>query len=67
MEDAFPWRDWMRGAFGALGWTPDVFWAATLTEYTLAIEGFNQANGGGADKDKGPSDDELAELVKRYG
>lgn len=57
----------MRGAFGALGWPPDVFWASTLTEYTLAIEGFNQADGGGKDKDKGPSDDELAELVKRYG
>ena len=57
----------MRGAFGALGWTPDVFWASTLTEYMLAIEGFNDANGGGEKEGAGPSDDELAELVKRYG
>lgn len=56
----------MRGAFGALKWTPEVFWRSTITEYTLAIEGFNEANGGGK-KTEAPSDDDLAKLVERYG
>lgn len=56
----------MKGAFGALGWTPAVFWESTLTEYMLAIEGFNSTQPG-ANKDEGPSDDELAELMARYG
>lgn len=56
----------MRNAFGALGWTPEVFWSATLAEYTMAIEGFNEANGGGS-KSEAPSDDELAALVAKYG
>ncbi|TPM58973.1 phage tail assembly chaperone [Mesorhizobium sp. B2-2-4] len=56
----------MKGAFGVLHWTPDVFWRSTITEYMLAIEGFNDANGGGK-KDEAPSDEELAALVARYG
>lgn len=55
----------MKGAFGALHWTPAVFWAATLTEYTVAIEGFNEVNSSG-DK-QAPSDADLAALVARYG
>lgn len=56
----------MKDAFGVIKWTPDVFWTSTIAEYLRAIDGHNEANGGGK-KDKGPSDDELAELVKRYG
>jgi hypothetical protein len=56
----------MKGAFGALHWTPEVFWRSTLTEYMLAIEGFNAANGGGK-KEEGPDDDEMDALVARYG
>lgn len=55
----------MRGAFGALGWPPDVFWASTLTEYILAIEGFNRINGAGQKSE--PDDDELDALVAKYG
>ena len=56
----------MKGAFGALQWSPETFWKSTLTEYTLAIEGFSEANGGGK-KDDGPTDREMAALMERYG
>ena len=56
----------MKGAFGALHWTPDVFWRSTITEYMMAIEGFNELNGG-AKKDEGPSDGEMAALLEQYG
>lgn len=56
----------MNGAFGYLKWTPDTFWASTLTEYIVAIEGHNEANGGGK-KVKAPSDDDLEALMRRYG
>lgn len=52
---------------GALHWTPDVFWRSTITEYMLAIEGFNEINGSGKPKDDGPDDDEMAALLARYG
>lgn len=58
----------MGGAFGCLGWAPSVFWAATLTEYLAAIAGYNRRMGGDKeDEGKGPSDDELAALVAKYG
>jgi hypothetical protein len=56
----------MKDAFGALHWTPETFWRSTITEYMMAIEGFNDANSG-ASKDGPPSDAELADLVARYG
>ncbi|CAI2935016.1 conserved protein of unknown function [Aminobacter niigataensis] len=56
----------MRSAFGSLKWTPEVFWRSTVTEYILAIEGFNEANGSGK-KTEPPSDDDLARLVEKYG
>lgn len=56
----------MRGAFGFLKWTPDVFWASTLTEYFMAIEGHNEANGGKKKVD-GPSDDDMAKMLAKYG
>lgn len=55
----------MQGAFGILGWTPPVFWEATVTEYMTAVEGFNLANG--AKREESISDDELDVLVARYG
>lgn len=56
----------MKGAFGALHWSPDIFWKATLTEYVLAIEGFNEAQGA-EEEDAGPDQDELAGLLAKYG
>lgn len=56
----------MKGAFGALHWSPEMFWKSTLTEYLAAIDGYNMVNGGG-DKTDAPSDDALEDLVQRYG
>ncbi|WP_412063973.1 phage tail assembly chaperone [Rhizobium sp. SYY.PMSO] len=56
----------MRLGIGGLGWRPDDFWSATLTEFFEAIRGFNDANGAGKSSDA-PSDDELQALVSRYG
>lgn len=56
----------MRVAFGALKWTPAVFWASTLTEFLDAIEGLNEANGG-EKKDEAPTEDALDDLVAKYG
>ncbi|MFT4162472.1 phage tail assembly chaperone [Shinella sp.] len=66
MDKPFPWREWMRLGIGGLGWRPDDFWSATLTEFFEAIRGFNDANGAGKSSDA-PSDDELQALVSRYG
>jgi hypothetical protein len=55
----------MKGAFGALHWSPDVFWKSTLTEYMAAIDGYNMVNG--AKETEAPGDDDLADLVRRYG
>lgn len=56
----------MRGAFGFLKWTPETFWSATLTEYFRAIDGHNQANGGGK-KAAAPTKDEMSKLLAMYG
>lgn len=56
----------MRIAFGALQWTPDVFWRSTLTEFIEAVEAFNERNGGEKNPEA-PTDDEMAELLARYG
>ncbi|TPL36747.1 phage tail assembly chaperone [Mesorhizobium sp. B2-4-8] len=66
MEDAFPWRQWMKGALGALHWSPETFWRSTITEYMMAIEGFNEMNGE-AKKNDGPSDADISALLTRYG
>lgn len=56
----------MKAAFGPLQWKPDVFWSATLTEYILAIEAFNEMHGG-EKKPDAPTEDEMASLLERYG
>lgn len=56
----------MKGAFGALHWKPKTFWRSTLTEYVTAIAAFNLANGK-ADKPEAPSEDEMADLLAKYG
>lgn len=30
---------------GALGWTPDTFWNATIYDFRRAVAGFKKANG----------------------
>lgn len=40
-------RHWYQIAVGGLGWTPKTFWRATISEFILALEGHNDAQGGG--------------------
>jgi hypothetical protein len=35
----------MSSAIGILGWTPEVFWAATVFEYSAAMRGYNAKKG----------------------
>lgn len=53
-------------AFGGLGWTPAIFWASSLTELTLAVKGKVEANGSKKSVAP-PSDEEMDELIKKYG
>ncbi|KZK80061.1 MULTISPECIES: hypothetical protein [unclassified Pseudovibrio] len=52
-----------------LGWTPEVFWKASISELYAAMDGYNKANGLGPDESDITEDDhvELRELVNRYG
>lgn len=56
----------MKGAFGALRWTPETFWRSTLTEYITAIKAFNEMQEGGKDTEP-PTEGEMADLLARYG
>lgn len=56
----------MRIGLGGLQWRPADFWAATLTEFFLAIHGRNEANGA-EDKPAAPTKGEMAALMERYG
>lgn len=56
----------MKGAFGALRWAPDTFWRSTLTEFIAAIDGYSEAKGG-EKKPEAPSDEEMLELLAKYG
>lgn len=53
----------------ALGWTPEVFWKASIRELYAAIAGYNQAHGLGPDENSITEADhiELRALVERYG
>ncbi|WP_425483491.1 phage tail assembly chaperone [Ancylobacter pratisalsi] len=61
-----PWRRWQQFAFGALGWPPAVFWAATLNEFFAAHDGWCEVNGIKKRIDP-PSRERLEELQRRYG
>ena len=56
----------MKIAFGALHWKPAEFWSATLSEFVAAHEGFAEANGAKPAIEP-PSDDEIADLLAKYG
>lgn len=51
-----------RFAYGCLHWSPDVFWSASLVDVLAAIEGWNDAQGGGA-KPQPVTRDELNDLI----
>lgn len=50
-----------------LGWKPADYHAATIRHLFDALEGWNEAQGGGRKGKNAPSAEEVAELVKRYG
>jgi len=49
-----------------LGWPPSEFWQATPYELYAAIEGWQEANGGGGE-DKYPDRESIEDLVVEYG
>ncbi|PRD42306.1 phage tail assembly chaperone [Phyllobacterium phragmitis] len=65
--DLLPWRQWQEIAYGALRWTPDVFWRSTLSELVIAIDGYCEAKGIEKSKAAAPSKDEIDALLAKYG
>ncbi|CAB4327673.1 MULTISPECIES: phage tail assembly chaperone [unclassified Brucella] len=63
--EAFPWRQWQSVAYGALRWTPEVFWRSTLTELVIAIDGYCEAKG--IKKGTGPTKAQMDQLLAKYG
>ncbi len=53
----------MKSALGFLGWSPAVFWEATMYEYTAAIEGMMMAKG--VKQDQTMSRNELLDLLAK--
>ncbi|MFQ3594894.1 MAG: phage tail assembly chaperone [Sphingomonadaceae bacterium] len=49
-----------RMATGVLGWPPEQFWQATVTDLVLALEGRNGSGDAGADAS------DLARLLKEF-
>ncbi|MEC9346059.1 MAG: phage tail assembly chaperone [Pseudomonadota bacterium] len=45
-----PWQEWLGIALGQLGWTPAVFWTATMRELAAAIDGRAARESGRAGK-----------------
>ncbi|MFK4823753.1 phage tail assembly chaperone [Paenochrobactrum sp. BZR 588] len=66
VADGSPWRDWQKSAYGVLRWTPETFWRSTLSEFIAAIEGFTEARGGKKSTEH-PTDDQLDDLLAKYG
>ena len=56
----------MQIGMGVLGWPPSEFWQATPYELYAAIEGWQEANGGGGE-DKYPDRESIEDLVVEYG
>jgi hypothetical protein len=56
----------MRIGIGGLGWRPEDFWRATITEFFEAINGHNESQGGDAEP-TAPTKNEMAGLLEKYG
>ena len=41
-ENEIDWRRLAEAATGLLGWTPEIFWAATPAEFWAAWDGWHQ-------------------------
>lgn len=54
----------MAIGLGVIGWTPETFWSATITEFNAAIAGWNRAHGVPAND--AMSRDELEDFMKDY-
>lgn len=51
---------------GALGWPPDVFWGASLMEFTAALDGLADFHGGGEKQFNPLSSEETKRLMEMY-
>lgn len=56
----------MRLAAG-IGWKPEDYRQATLTEFFEWIHGHNEAQGGGEPTGQAPKTSEMNELIAKYG
>jgi uncharacterized phage protein (TIGR02216 family) len=56
----------MQIGMGVMGWPPSEFWQATPYELYAAVEGWQEANGGGGE-DKYPDRESIEDLVVEYG
>ncbi len=65
-ETGTPWPRLRKLAYGVLGWGPRDFAAATIRDLVDGLDGWNETQGGGAQSGS-PSEDELADLIKRKG
>lgn len=54
----------MATALGVLGWSPDTFWTATITEFNAAVDGWNRAHGGASPD--AMSREELEDMMREY-
>ena len=43
----FPWAEIMAFGLGRLGWSPDIFWAATPREIAAAMQAHQRVDAGG--------------------
>lgn len=59
-------RRMMQIGMGVMGWPPSEFWQATPYELYAAVEGWQEANGGGGE-DKYPDRESIEDLVVEYG
>ena len=49
-----------------MGMSPNDFWQSSPKEVYMAIDGFQEFNGGSEDKDKPMTNDRLSELMELY-
>jgi uncharacterized phage protein (TIGR02216 family) len=65
MHEYLPWPRLMEISYGALGMTPEEFWAMTPCEFLCALRGFKHWNGV-MPQGKAMTQDELQGLSQCY-
>lgn len=59
-------RRWYGIAVGGLGWSPKVFWKATVAEFILAVDGHNETQQAASGKSPPVLRAELEALEAEY-